>query len=155
MGYPTLKLSALLLAGLLPLSLHAAKPATTDPLANYYENTLACQNQQSKAVCRLWLNRDGRYYVFYDLGPQAKMADIDGPFRIEGREGTFTLRRDGGKYQLCLWVAAPRILLGAEREQELFSEARCYPFTPHQVGDRWSQSDPAGRDNTLWLLKGR
>ena len=64
-------LSALLGACLLPLLSQAAAPAA-DPLAAYYDNTLACQNQVSKAVCRVWLNRDGHYYAFYDLGVQAK-----------------------------------------------------------------------------------
>jgi hypothetical protein len=149
-----LTFSAIAVACLLPLLSPAAAPPT-DPLAAYYENTLACQNQESKAVCRVWLNRDGHYYAFYALGPQAKPPDIDGPFRIEGREGTYTLRAEAGAYQLCLWVAAPRIRIGAEKQRELYSEATCYAFTPHKVGDSWSENDLSGRSNKLWLLAGR
>jgi len=119
-------LSALLGACLLPLLSQAAAPAA-DPLAAYYDNTLACQNQVSKAVCRVWLNRDGHYYAFYDLGVQAKQPDIDGP----------------------------RIRIGAEKQRELYSEATCYGFTPHKVGESWSENDLAGRSNKLWLLAGR
>jgi hypothetical protein len=150
----TLKFLPLAGACLLPLCALSAAPAA-DPLANYYDNTLACQNQVSKGVCRVWLNRDGHYFVFYDLGAQAKPPDINGPFRIEGREGTYTLREEAGSYQLCLWVAAPRIRIGAEQQRELYSEATCYAFTPHKVGDSWSENDLAGRSNKLWLLAGR
>ena len=53
------------------------------------------------------MNRDGHYYAFYDLGPQAKQPDIDGPFRIEGREGTYTLRTEAGSYALQAgWLTA-------------------------------------------------
>jgi hypothetical protein len=149
-----LNLFALLGVCLMPLLAPAAAPPA-DPLAAYYDNTLACQDQASKAVCRVWLNRDGHYYAFYDLGPQAKQPDIDGPFRIEGREGTYTLRSEAGSYQLCLWVAAPRIRIGAEKQREIYSEATCYAFTPHKLGESWNESDSSGRSIKLWLLAGR
>lgn len=131
------------------------KVAVTDPVANYYDNTLTCQNQVTKAVCRVWLNRDGRYYVFYNLGAQPKMPDINGPFQINGRTGTYTIRNDDGQTRLCLWVEAPRIKINAEQQREMYSEATCYPFTPHKVGDKWSEKDLLGRDLTLWLTEGR
>jgi hypothetical protein len=128
-----LNLFALLGVCLMPLLAPAAAPPA-DPLAAYYDNTLACQDQASKAVCRVWLNRDGHYYAFYDLGPQAKQA---------------------GSYQLCLWVAAPRIRIGAEKQREIYSEATCYAFTPHKLGESWNESDSSGRSIKLWLLAGR
>jgi hypothetical protein len=147
-------MTALLASALLPICSQSAAPPA-DPLANYYDNTLACQNQVSKGVCRVWLNRDGHYFAFYDLGKQETPPGIDGPFRIEGREGTYTVRSEGGSYQLCLWVMAPRIRIGAEKQRELYSETTCYPFTPHKVGESWSEDDLAGRSNKLWLLPGR
>jgi hypothetical protein len=149
-----LNLIALVGVSLMPILAPAAAPPA-DPLAAYYENTLACQDQVSKAVCRVWLNRDGHYYAFYDLGPQERPPGIDGPFRIEGREGTYTLRTEAGSYQLCLWVAAPRIRIGAEKQRELYSEASCYAFMPHKVGESWNESDSSGRSIKLWLLAGR
>jgi len=133
----------------------AKSAATADPLANYYTSTLICEDQTTKAQCRLWLNPDGKYFAFYNLGPQSKVPDINGPFQVEGREGTYTLRDDGGVYQLCLWVAAPRIRIGAEVAGEMYSEAACYPFAPHKAGDAWNDKDLVGRDTKFWLMKGR
>lgn len=145
--------AALLVLGFAYTRAWAAEAA--DPLAGYYDNTLVCQNQTTKAKCWLWLNRDGRYFAFYDVGPQAKAPDINGPFKINGREGTYTLRKDDGKYKLCLWIAAPRPKITAELQQEIFSEAACYAFTPHKAGDTWTSKDIGGRDYKFWLMEGR
>jgi hypothetical protein len=136
-------------------SAERAVAATTDPLVNYYTNTLTCRNEVTKAICRVWLNRDGQYFAFYNLGAQAKAPDINGPFQINGRTGTWTVRPDGNGVKLCLWVAAPRTKILAEQRQEMYSEATCYPFTPHKVGDKWTEKDLQGRELTLWLTEGR
>ncbi len=132
-----------------------ASAADADPLAAYYDNTLVCQNQVTKAKCRLWLNRTGKFYVFYDLGSQPKKPDINGPFQINGREGTYTLRKDGAKYKLCLWPAAPRIYINAEQQREVFTDAGCNDFTPHKLNDSWTDKDLVGRDVKFWLMEGR
>lgn len=148
-------LVALSAAGVLLLSFNTVSAADADPLAAYYDNTLVCQNQVTKAKCRLWLNRDGKYFAFYDLGSQSKMPDINGPFQINGREGTYTLRKEDGKSKLCLWIAAPRIKINAEQQREVFSEAGCNDFTAHKLGDTWTEKDLMGRDVKFWLMAGR
>ena len=55
-----------------------ALAADADPLAAYYDNTLVWQNQATKAVGRMWLNRDGRYYSFYDVGVQSVPPGAEG-----------------------------------------------------------------------------
>jgi hypothetical protein len=137
---------------------HAAQPVqavSVDPLANYYANTLTCRNEVTQAICRVWLNRDGQYFVFYNLGKQPKAPDINGPFQINGRTGTWTVRPDGAGVKLCLWVAAPRTKILAEQQKEMYSEATCYPFTAHKVGDKWTDKDLQGREVTMWLTEGR
>ena len=130
-------------------------PAATpsDALASYYENSLVCQNQKTHAVCHLWLNPDGTYYAFYDLGPQPKPAQIDGPFEIEGREGRYRVVARQGALEVCLQPQPP-VSLAAESAHELFSEAACYAVAPHKVGDKWEISWQ-GAQYTLWLLEGR
>ena len=145
-------------ASLMTLTASAADKkasAPVDPLANYYSNTLTCRNEVTKAICRVWLNSNGEYFVFYNLGSQSKAPDINGPFQINGRTGSYTVRRDGDGVKLCLWVAAPRIKILAEQNQEMYSAATCYPFTPHKVGDKWTEQDLQGRELTMWLTKGR
>jgi hypothetical protein len=57
---------------------------------------------------------------------------------------------------LCLSPASPRIDLGAQLQRELYSEALCYGFVAHAVGDIWIESaDPLGRSYKFWLVKGR
>jgi hypothetical protein len=124
--------------------------------SEYYDATLIWQNQETKAVGRLWLNPGGKYFAFYNLGPQARPPDITGPFQVQGREGSYTLRTSDGGLQLCLWVAAPRQEIGAEQRHELFSEARCYALSPHHVGEVWSETAASdGRSYKFWLVKGR
>jgi len=140
----------LLISLYIPTTTHAV-----EPLADYYNSTLFCQNQQTQAKCWLWLNADGNYFAFYDVGPQEQMPDTNGPFRINGRDGTYTLREAEGGYQLCLWPAAPRIKITAESQREIYSEGSCYPFNIHKPGDEWSGQDLVGRDYKFWLMEGR
>jgi hypothetical protein len=131
----------------------AGEPAAAH---DYFDNTLIWQNQATGATGRLWLNQDGHYFAFYNLGPQPKPPDVNGPFQVEGRLGTFTLRSEGGAAQLCLWPASPRMQLSAQIQHELFSEGMCYDFVPHAVGDIWTESaDPLHRSYKFWLVKGR
>jgi hypothetical protein len=126
------------------------------PLQQYFENTLIWKNQATGATGRIWLNPDGRYFAFYNLGPQPKPPDVHGPFQIEGRLGTFTLRSEGSSSLLCLWPASPRLELGAQLQHEVYSEAMCYEFVPHAIGDSWDEdADPLHRPYKFWLVKGR
>lgn len=149
----TAKLLPFCLATMLAGKASAASP---DPLADYYDNTVIWQNQTSRVIGRLWINRDGKYYVFYNMGAQAKPAGINGPFAAQAREGTYTLRSDEGEYQLCLWPAAPRTNIAAATQRELYAEANCYPFRPRSVGDVWTENgDPLNRPYKLWFMSGR
>ena len=121
----------------------------------FFENTLVCQDRETKAVCRAWFNGDGGYYVFYDLGAQSKPASIDGPFQFEGREGTYSLHEQTGGVEVCLQPAMPVVPLAAQSAHEFLSEAECYPLALHAVGARWQQSDRRGRQYTFWLMAGR
>jgi hypothetical protein len=125
------------------------------PLQSFFDNTLICEDHDTKAVCHAWFNSDGRYYVFYDLGPQPKPASIDGPFQFEGREGRYSLKLKGAGVEVCLRPAAPVVALAAQRAHEFLSDATCYPLALHNVGTRWQQADRRGREYTFWLLAGR
>ena len=122
-------------------------------LAGYYGNSLVCRNEKTRAICHVWLDADGRYYAFYDLGAQGRPAGIHGPFEIEGREGRYTLRGRSGTFQVCLHPNPP-MKIGAEQARELFSRAACYPLAIHRVGDEW-EIGWHGQRYTLWLLAGR
>jgi hypothetical protein len=133
-----------------------ALAADADPLANYYDNTLVWQNQATRAIGRIWLNRDGRYFAFYNVGPQSTPPGTNGPFQVQGREGSYTLRKSAAPYQLCLWPAAPRMRIGAEVARELHAEGACYRFTPREVGAEWNETaDPLNRPYKFWLVMGR
>jgi len=133
-----------------------ASAADSDVLSRYFANTLIWQNQNTHAIGRLWLNADGHYFAFYNLGPQAQMPDANGPFQVQGREGTYTLRHEDAGYQLCLWPAAPRIAIGAQRQGELYAGADCYAFTPHEVGEEWHATLAAGAASyRFWFVSGR
>jgi hypothetical protein len=124
-----------------------------DPLASYYGNSLVCQSEKTGAVCHIWFNPDGRYYAFYNLGPQSGPAQIDGPFQIEGREGQYKVEGKPGAFKVCL-TPQPAVRLEAESAHELFSEEACYPVAPYEVGDKWA-TQWRDAQYTLWLLKGR
>jgi hypothetical protein len=146
-------------AALLVALLAMARPLLAGDLAalhEYFENTLIWHNQVTGATGRLWLNQDGHYFAFYNLGPQIKPPDVNGPFQVEGRIGTFTLRTERGASLLCLWPASPRLQLAAQIQHELYSEPMCYDFVPHAVDDVWNESaDPLHRSYKFWLVKGR
>jgi hypothetical protein len=139
-----------LVAGTTPVS--AANPAS---LQYYFENTLVCQDHETKGVCHAWFNSDGGYYVFYDLGAQSKPASIEGPFQFEGREGTYSLHERTDGVEVCLQPSKPIVPLAAQSAHEFLSEAECYPLAVHTVGARWQQSDRRGRQYTFWLMAGR
>ena len=143
------------LAVITPEVTHVAIAADYTPLQLFFDNTLICQDHDTKAVCHVWFNRDGSYYVFYDLGPQPKPALIDGPFQFEGREGTYLLKVQAAGVELCLRPAIPVVSLAAERTHEFLSEAECYPLALHNVAARWQQADRRGREYTFWLMAGR
>jgi hypothetical protein len=71
----------------LALSVQPLLADETSALHDYFHNTLIWQNQASRATGRIWLNPDGRYYAFYNLGPQPKAPDVHGPFQVEGAPG--------------------------------------------------------------------
>ena len=129
--------------------------ADFSPMQPFFDNTLICQDHGTKAVCHVWFNSDGSYYVFYDLGPQPKPAAINGPFQFEGREGTYSLEVQGAGVEVCLRPTTPVVTLAAQRAHEFLSEAKCYPLALHHVGARWQQADRRGREYTFWLLAGR
>jgi hypothetical protein len=129
--------------------------ANLTSLQSFFQNTLVCQDHETKAVCHVWFNDDGGYYVFYDLGAQSKPASIEGPFQFEGREGTYSLREQTAGVEVCLHPAVPVVPLAAQKAHEFLSEAECYPLALHAVGARWQQSDRRGRQYTFWLMAGR
>lgn len=143
------------LAAFTPAATPVAIAADFTPLQSFFDNTLVCQDHDTKAVCHVWLNADGSYYVFYDLGTQLKPALIDGPFQFEGREGTYVLKEQAAGVEVCLRPAAPVVSLAAQRAHEFLSEAECYPLALHNVGARWQQADRRGREYTFWLMAGR
>lgn len=140
----------------LALSAQPLLAGETSALHDYFDNTLIWQNLASGATGRIWLNADGRYYAFYNLGTQPKPPDVHGPFQIEGRFGTFTLRNEAAGALLCLWPASPRTELKAQLQHELYSEAMCYTFIVHAVGDVWNDgADALHPTYKFWLVKGR
>ena len=147
----------LVLAVFTALALVTPKASAADftPMQSFFDNTLICQDHDTKAVCHVWFNSDGSYYVFYDLGPQPKPAAINGPFQFEGREGTYFLKVQGAGVEVCLRPATPVVALAAQHAHEFLSEANCYPLALHHVGARWQQADSRGREYTFWLLAGR
>lgn len=140
-----------LLAGSLCL---VAASATPDPLAGHYGNTVLCQEVDSRHACRLWLDPDGGYKVFYDFGPQNKPATVNGPFQFEGREGTYTIQRDANAVRVCLKPASTA-QYRMQSDRKLFGEAACYAIEPRQPGANWTQRDALDRAVRLWLVAGR
>ncbi len=145
--------AAAVVAGLSADGCGAAVPSASAVLSHYYGNSLVCRNEKTRAICHVWLDADGRYDAFYDLGAQGKPVGIHGPFEIEGREGRYTLRRRSGAFEVCLQPQPP-MKIEAERAHELFSQAACYPLSRHRVGDQW-EVEWQGVRYTLWLLAGR
>ncbi|MGC3982342.1 MAG: hypothetical protein QM808_13920 [Steroidobacteraceae bacterium] len=155
-----MSMKRMLVAVLGLLATHLLAAATRDahdPLYVYYWNSLVCQNQVTKAVCHLWLNPDGRYLLVYDLGVQDRPLEIDGPYRIEGRDGSYKLKGRPGSYQVCITPDKPpkgKVYV-SEQRKELFAVAGCYEIVQRSVGDIWMQNNTAGQVNKLWLLANR
>jgi hypothetical protein len=101
-----------------------------DPLANYYGNTLISERLINKSgfggAAHVWLEPDGTYISF----------DIT----TGGRSGTYTVKGDPGKWQLCMNYPAPMGTL-------------CYPIEPRRIGETWIASDP-GTMGKNTLVKG-
>ena len=107
---------ALLVAATAGSQAGAATPP--DPLAGYYGNTLISERTIGLSpyggAAHVWLERDGTYISF----------DVT----TGGRSGTYFVKYEAGKPQLCLNYPQP---LGT----------RCYPIEPHVVGDAWISDD--------------
>jgi len=133
----------------------AARAADDSALAPYFNNSVICRDDTTHAVCHLWLNPDHTYFLMYDRGVQPVPATPGGIFRVEGRDGSYRLEQTAGGTQLCL---APNHVPGKvfqiEKAREIYGGAGCYPFAPHQVGDKWTVQDAAGRTVTEWLVSG-
>lgn len=138
-----------------------ARPAAPGPQpvvpvpAAYLDNSVVCHDPVTGATCQLMLDAGGRYIVAINRGMQPLMPSIDGPWQIEGRTGHYMLRQFGTATQLCLQPDPGSGSYDSERAGELFAGAGCYPFTLHTLGDRWSETDSRGRQNTMWLVAGR
>jgi hypothetical protein len=110
---------------LLVLALLATTAASTaadkvaDPLENYYGNTLISERLINKSgfggAAHVWLERDHTYISF----------DVN----TGGRSGTYSLKGEPGKWQLCMNYPAPMGTL-------------CYPIEPRRIGETWIASDP-------------
>lgn len=101
-----------------------------DPLANYYGNTLISERLINKSgfggAAHVWLEADGTYISF----------DIT----TGGRSGTYAVKGEPGRWQLCMNYPAPMGTL-------------CYPIEPRRIGETWIASDP-GTMGKNTLVKG-
>jgi len=145
--------------GVAGLGIMAAAPgayaADDSVLAPYYGNSVICRDDATHAVCHLWLNPDHTYFLMYDRGVQPVPATPGGDFRVEGRDGTYRLEQRPDGEALCLAPnKVPGKVFRIEQAGEIYGGAACYPFAPHQVGDRWVVRDAHGRSVTLWLVTG-
>lgn len=108
----------------------ASAVGASDPLANYYGNTLISERLINRSgnggAAHVWLEKDGTYISF----------DIT----TGGRYGTYTVKGQPGAYQLCMNYPAPMGTL-------------CYPIEPRKVGEVWIASDP-GTMGKNTLVKG-
>ena len=102
------------------LTLLAVLPvlAAEDPLAGLYGNTLISERtigiSPQGGAAHVWLERD-RTYISFDVS-------------TGGRSGTYAVKKEGSRWQLCLNYPVP---IGT----------RCYPIEPHKVGDTWISND--------------
>jgi hypothetical protein len=146
----------LVAAALAMLPLIAARASEANPLTGYFNSTLLCKNQTSGVVCHLWLDADGRYFVYFDRGAQQVMPEAGGNFRLEGRHGHYRLSGRGLARELCLKPdAVPGKTFQVEKSGEPYAGTGCYRFELHQVGEHWSQNDAAGNSYQMWLVEGR
>jgi hypothetical protein len=154
-------LATLIVGAITVAASFTATPSTAadskDPLANYRANVLACLNTVTKATCYIWFGDvwnkgDNKYLVMWDRGVQTEMPTVGGNYRLEGREGDLSFKNG----QICLKPQANASKqYRTEAAGELYAGAGCYEFVAHQVGDKWTQKDSAGRELTFWLLQGR
>jgi hypothetical protein len=143
-------------AALVTLSLAAAQAGEANPLAAYFNATLLCKDQTSGVICHLWLDPDGRYFVYFDRGAQQVMPEAGGNFRLEGRHGHYQLRGRGPARQLCLKPdATPGKTFQVEQSGEQYAGKGCYSLELHQPGEHWSQSGASGKSYQMWLVDGR
>jgi hypothetical protein len=143
-------------AGPLSISADILLAGVPDPFVTYYGNTLFCQIRDSATQCRLWIDPDGRYKLFYDLGPQLAPADVNtGPWRFESQEGHYRIQSNIAGPQLCLTPNLQPVKLVIVSEHMLYADARCYDLAAHELGERWNQRDSMARQYSFWLLKGR
>jgi hypothetical protein len=123
---------------------------------DYDGNTLLCRNESTRAVCHLWLYADGRYFVFYDRGPQQVMPAAGGNFRIEGRRGRYRLLPAASGFEVCL---SPEPVPGKEfqieKSGELFAGSACYELQRRSAGESWTQATGNGQTYRMWLVRGR
>jgi hypothetical protein len=143
-------------AALVVLHIPAAQATEVNPLAAYANATVLCKDQASGVVCHLWLDANGRYFVYFDRGAQQVMPEAGGNFRLEGRRGDYQLRRRGGAHELCLKPdAVPGKTFQVATSGELYGGKGCYGFEFHQPGEHWLQTDAAGKSYQMWLVDGR
>jgi hypothetical protein len=140
------------LAALVQVAAGAAEPV----LAAYFGNSLLCKDETTGAVCHLWLDADGSYFLMYDRGVQQQLPTVGGNFRLEGRRGHYSLQGRGAATRLCLRPEpSSQKHYAIEAGHELFAGASCYGLAAGKhVGDTWEQVD-AGRTYKLWLVRGR
>ena len=125
------------------------------PPSIYFENSLVCRNQTNGTSCQLWLNKDGTYQVMFNRGPQEAKPSANGPWQLEGRDGTYSMRERDGVSQVCLQPNSGSGSYEVERANEIFASAGCYPLELHSLGEKWDQKDGAGHTYTMWLVEGR
>lgn len=129
--------------------------AADEPLAQYFGNSVLCRDESTGAVCHFWLNADRTYFLMYDRGAQKQAPTVGGDFRLEGRQGRYTVQQDGTGAKVCLQPeSVPDKQFAIEADKELFAGAACYVLaTDKHAGDSWEQTDQ-GRTYKLWLVRG-
>jgi len=132
-----------------------ARAADAEALTPYFNNSVICRDDVTHAVCHLWLNPDHTFFLMYDRGVQPVPATPGGDFRVEGRDGNYRLEQTASSTELCLSPnKVPGKVFQIEKAGELYGGPGCYPFAPHQVGDKWVVQDARGRTVTEWLVSG-
>lgn len=131
--------------------------AADDSISAYYGNTLLCQNQTSKAICHVWFNQDGTYFLMYDRGvqPDVPVTGNNANYRIEGRKGTYTVQGKSGAYEVCLKPdVVPGKKFAIEAASEIYAGKSCYVLPEHKVGESWMQTAGGNQQYKMWLVKG-
>lgn len=110
--------------------------ADSDPVANFYGNTMVGLSPQGSYV---------RVYFFADRTWAA--IDQRGP-----AQGTTVLTGTEGNYKVCNTREFPSAP-GNPANAVAPAQTVCYPIQPRQVGDKWTEVDPDGTV-TFTLLPG-